>query len=306
VARIAVVGSYGVGMTMTVPRIPAPGETLRANGFDLGAGGKGSNQAICARRLGAEVELLTCIGPDDFGAAARALWEREGVGISYLKVGTRPTMVGFILVEPNGENRITIAPGALDELGPEEVERFQPAIEAADLCLVSLEIPLSTATAALETARRVGTPTLLNPAPGHPLPTSTLALADYLTPNRGEAQALLGWERAETPEALLAGLRQRCPGGIVLTLGGEGALLAAADGDVCRVPAAAPRQVVDTTGAGDAFNAALAVALAEGYGLASAVACACVAGARAVERLGVIDALPYRHQVPGLAGPDGD
>ncbi len=305
-ARIAVVGSYGVGMTMTVPRIPAPGETLQATGFDLGAGGKGSNQAICARRLGAEVEFLTCVGPDDFGAAARALWEREGVGASYLKVGTRPTMVGFILVEPNGENRITIAPGALDELGPEEVERFRPAIEAADLCLVGLEIPLPTATAALEMARRVGTPTLLNPAPARPLSERTLALVDYLTPNRGEAQALLGWEGEEEPEALLAGLRQRCPGGVVLTLGGEGALLAPAGGDVRRVPAVVPRRVVDTTGAGDAFNAALAVALAEGQGLERAVACACAAGAHAVETLGVIDALPYRHQIPCLVGADAD
>jgi ribokinase len=293
-ARLAVVGSYGVGLTMTVPRLPRPGETLVADGFAAGPGGKGSNQAIGARRLGAQVELLTCVGPDEFGAAARRLWQREGVGASRVKTGTRPTMVGFILVEPGGENRIAIAPGALEELGPGDVEAFEDQIAAADLCLVGLEIPVAAAVAALRVARRCGVPTLLNPAPARPLPDEAWPLIDWLTPNREEAMALAG---LSGPEQALHRLRARGRGSVVMTLGAEGALVACPQGPVIRIPGSRPRQVVDTTGAGDAFNAALAVALADGTGLEEAVELANLAGAYAVERRGVVPALPTRAEL---------
>jgi ribokinase len=295
-SRIAVIGSYGVGMTMRVPRLPEPGETLAGGIFSRGPGGKGSNQAICASRLGAEVDLLTCVGPDAFGAEARELWEREGVRVTAVKTGTRPTMVGFILVEPGGENRIVIAPGALEELTAEDVAAFTPQIKAADLCLVSMEIPLQTALAALRIARRVGTPTLLNPAPAVPLPDEAWSLIDYLTPNRSEAHILTGAVPPAEPLALIARLRQRFAGVIILTLGAEGALIDEG-GKQLHIPAVPPARVVDTTGAGDAFNAALAVALTEGQALPQAVRFAAAAGAHAVQTAEVIPALPYRDDI---------
>ncbi|MGH7922544.1 MAG: ribokinase, partial [Candidatus Dormibacteraceae bacterium] len=222
-ARIAVVGSYGVGMTMRVPRMVEAGETLVAASFDVGPGGKGSNQAIGASRLGATADLLTCVGPDEFGRAARGRWEEERVGAGKVRTGTRPTMVGLILVEPGGENRIVIAPGALDELSPADVRRFRSEIARADLCAVVLEIPLETALAALRMAREVGTPTLLNPAPAVPLPADAWPSIDYLTPNRGEASRLVDGAAGD-PEGAVAALRQRFGGTIVLTLGSEGAI----------------------------------------------------------------------------------
>lgn len=287
-------------MTMRIPRLAEPGETIVGSGFSVSPGGKGSNQAVAARRLGAEVDLLTCIGPDELGRGAQELWTREGVGHEDVKVGTLPTMVGIILVEPGGENRIAIAPGALDELRPDDVLGFAARVAAADLCMVGLEIPVETAVAALQLARRVGTATLLNPAPARPLPDAAWDLIDYLTPNRLEAGGLLEIAaHTLAPAALLDGLRRRCPGAIALTLGADGVLVAAAGTDLVQsIPAAAVSRVVDTTGAGDAFNGALAVALADGAPLAAAAAFANRAGAHAVQHADVIPSLPYRGDLP--------
>lgn len=280
-------------MTMVVSHLPTAGETMLGGTFALGPGGKGSNQAIGARRLGAEVDFLTCIGADDFGRSARELWQREGVRAEQVKTGTRSTMVGVILVEPNGENRIIVAPGALDELEPNDVDEFAPVIGAADLCVVSLEIPLETAMAALRVARRVGTPTLLNPAPAASIPDDAWQHIDYLTPNRGEAETLTAADANATPDQVVELLRRRFAGVIVLTLGAHGALV---DDGRQRVHVAAvpPRQVVDTTGAGDAFTAALAVAITEQSSLPDAVRFAAAAGAHTVAAAEVIPALPYR------------
>jgi len=289
---IAVVGSYGVGMTMRVPRMPEPGETLLATNFDIGPGGKGSNQAIGASRLGASVELLTAVGPDEFGIAARKLWTAEGVGCAQVVVGTRPTMIGFILVEPNGENRITVATGALDELSREHVEAFAAEIERADLCLVGLEIPLDTAVSALRVARERGTPSLLNPAPAQRLPEDAWPLINYLTPNRIEASALVGESAAREPERILESLRTRFDGTVVMMLGAAGALVSEPGKPTVALPALHLDEVVDSTGAGDAFNAAFAVGIASGATATEAARFGCAAGAYACGRLGVIPSLP--------------
>lgn len=298
--RIVVVGSYGVGITVRVPRMMEAGETLRGSGFSSSPGGKGSNQAIGARRLGAEVELCSCVGPDDFGRAARALWDAEGVGHAHVREGSLPTMVGVILVEPGGENRIAIAPGALDELRPEDVAAFGDCIAEADICVVGLEIPLDPALEALRVARRVGTPTLLNPAPALPLPAEAWGLIDHLTPNRQEAAVLLGAEGSLEPEAAISALRARLPrgGSVVLTLGSRGALALPAGHERPELIAPLPvPRVVDTTGAGDAFTAALAVALAEGSSVVEAATFANRAGAHAVQHEDVVPALPYRRDL---------
>jgi ribokinase len=272
VTRVAVVGSYGVGLTFGVERLPERGESLIGDLFRTDHGGKGSNQAIGAARLGAEVSLLTAVGEDTFGDGAHALWAEEGVDSSAVLRAPLPTMTAAILVERSGDNRIVIVPGALSALGPAHVNAFTPQIEAADVLLVQLEIPVETALHALEVARTGGVRSVLNPAPAPSGPISPVA--DYLTPNETEAPAL-----------------RAAHGTLVLTLGDQGARL----GDE-HVPAF-PAQVVDTTGAGDAFSAAFAVALAEGASDLDAVRWGCAAGAHMVEHEGVVPGLPTRAQL---------
>ncbi|TPW77192.1 ribokinase [Schumannella soli] len=293
--KIAVVGSYGAGLTMRVPRSPAAGETLAGGEFSEGPGGKGSNQAIGAARLGAQVSLLTAVGDDAFGAAARELWQAEGIDASHVIVGTKPTMVGFILVEPDGENRIVIASGALDELDADAVGSFSAAIADADILVVSMEIPEPAVIAALRLGREHGTTTLLNPAPARPLPDEAWPLIDILTPNQTEAPVLLGLpaDHGLREADLVAELGARVAGDVVLTRGGAGALVLSG-GVVTEVAAQRVEHVVDTTGAGDAFTAALAVGLAGGADLVDSVRLAGCAGAHAVTVLGVIPALARR------------
>jgi ribokinase len=293
--RVAVVGSYGVGMTMRVPRVPVPGETVLGGQYSSGHGGKGSNQAVAARRLGADVVLLTAVGDDGMGTSARELWAAEGVEASVAVTAPAATMVGMILVDASGENRIVIATGALDHLRPEHVQGFGAELAAADIAVVSLEIPVETAVAALEVAHHAGTRTLLNPAPAHRLPERAWSCIDVLTPNRSEAAILLGLspDAEEPPEQLAQALHARSGGTVVLTLGGGGAVICDDQGTE-RVAATAPVAVVDTTGAGDGFTAALAVELAAGRPVRDAVAFAGRVGAHVVAHHEVIPALPHR------------
>ncbi len=287
--RIAVVGSYGTGMTMRLQRIPERGETVGDAVFSAGPGGKGSNQAIGAARLGAEVSLLTAVGDDEFGAAARRLWRDERVEHGSVVTTRAATMVGVILVEPDGENRIVIAPGALDELTPAHVAGFDEVIARSDIVMVCNEIPVEAVIAALSTAKRHGVATLYNPAPARDLPSDARDLVDYLTPNLGEARLLAGG--GEAVDEVLDRLRDRFDATIVLTAGGDGAYVDDGTSRV-HVPPVRPAAVVDTTGAGDAFNAALAVALCRGWSPAHAARYAAAAGAHAVSRPEVIPGLP--------------
>jgi len=293
--KIAVVGSYGVGMTMRLQRVPGPGETLSGGEFSAGPGGKGSNQAIGAARLGAQVSFLTCIGDDVLAEEARSLWNRENVDATHVIVGSQPTMVGFILVEDSGENRIIIASGALRELTPEHVETFRETMAQADMVVVSMEIPTDAVVAALRIAKEEGTLTLLNPAPASPLPPEAWNWIDVLTPNQSEGQILLGLDADHGLANLevVSALRERTNAKIVLTLGAGGSLLDD-NSSVATVSAFPVQQVVDTTGAGDSFTAALAVALCEGLSFAESVEFASAAGAHTVTVPGVIDALPTR------------
>ncbi|WP_428965633.1 ribokinase [Micromonospora fluostatini] len=299
--KIAVVGSYGAGLTMRVPRVPVAGETLSGGQFASGHGGKGSNQAVAAARLGAEVSFLTAVGADQFGAAARDLWAAEGVDATGVRTTEAATMVGVILVESDGENRIVIAPGALDTLTPADVEGFADRIAEADLTVVCLEIPLPVALAALRVAHERGVPTLLNPAPAVPLPDEAWQWIDVLTPNASEARVLAGLDPDDptTGDDLIDLLRTRYAGTVVLTQGAEGALVDAAGRRSRVAPVPVPR-VVDTTGAGDAFTGALAVALARGDDLTEAVRYAAAAGAHAVGVAEVIPALPGPDDVAAL------
>ncbi len=294
---MAVVGSYGVGMTMFVGRFPGPGETLSGGRFGAAHGGKGSNQAIGARRLGAQVAFLTAVGDDEFGRTARLLWEEEGVDASHVVTREAATMVGVIIVDASGENRIVIAPGALDLLTVSDVERFESEIATADLLLVSLEIPVEVAVAALRIGAQVGTTTVLNPAPAAALPVEVWGSVDVVTPNQSEATTLLGSDEGLDGVKTAARLHARTDVDVVMTLGGDGAIVVTGQGTPEIVPAFDPGPVVDTTGAGDSFNAALATGLAERMGLRDAVRFACAAGAHAVGVAEVVPALPHRRDL---------
>jgi ribokinase len=271
VARVAIVGSYGVGLTVELDRVPEAGETVIGRTFRIDHGGKGSNQAVGCARLGAHVDFLTAIGDDAFGQDAAELWHDEGV-VANAVVAPAPTMCAPILVEPSGANRIVVVPGALEQLSRENVDQFAARIAAADVCVVQLEIPLDTALYALEVARRAGVRTILNPAPAPPEPIAPKV--DYVTPNETEVEAVRG-----------------TTGTLVVTLGEHGARLG---DDLVHAFTATP---VDTTGAGDAFTAAFAVALAEGLSDLDAVRWGCAAGAHMVEHPGVIPGLPTRSQL---------
>lgn len=296
---IAIAGGYGAGMTMRVAVAPAAGETVTGGRLSIEHGGKGSNQAVAAARLGASVSLFTAVGRDGQAEAARRLWKAEGVEASAALEFDGATMAGFIIVDATGENRIAIAPGALEALTPGHAERFREAIRSADFLLVSLEIPLEVAIALLQIAREEGTRTILNPAPAPSIsiPASTWPLIDIVTPNQSEASQLLGEESVSGDPLEMALRLHRLTGStVVLTAGAFGARVADEHGDFAAEPVAVDA-VRDSTGAGDAFSATLAVALSEGASLQEAVDLASAAGALTVMRDGVIPGLPTRSEL---------
>ena len=300
--RVAVVGGYGVGLTFVTDRHPDAGETVFARSFSTGHGGKGSNQAIAASRLGASVALLTAVGDDDFGQAASALWRSEGVDASAVRAVPGRTMAGAIIVDGGGENRIIIASGVLDRLEVADVDRFEPWIAAADVVLVSLEIPLPVAERACAFGKTHARTVILNPAPAATIPASMLQSVDYLVPNRLEAAWLTGSDPSAEPAALVASLVTMTDRTVVLTLGAAGVLIGGPGASLIHIPARTT-SVVDTTGAGDAFNGAFAVAIAEGAGSEAAARFGALAGSHAVSIAEVIPSLPWRRDIgdPGSA-----
>jgi ribokinase len=297
--RIAVVGSFAMGLTMKVPRLPSSGETLLATGYRVDYGGKGSNQAVGCARLGAEAAFVAKIGKDAFGESALRLYADEGIDISQAtQTSEAPTGVGFIIVEASsGRNCITIDPGANELLSPGDVGRGLATLRPPDVVLTQLETPVEAAEAALAYGRAHLAITILNPAPVRPLPTSVLQLVDVMTPNEVEARVLVagspdgGGEAEDVARELIgAGVKQ-----VVMTLGENGALIVSEEA-ATRIPAIKVTPV-DTTGAGDAFNAGLAVALASGADLEEAVRFAVVTGGLAVTKEGVIPSLPFRENV---------
>ncbi len=297
--RIAVVGSYATGLTMKVQRIPRSGETLLGTGYRVDFGGKGSNQAVGCSRLGARVDFIAKIGNDSFGDLALGLYRDEGIDATYVKQSAEaPTGVGFIVVEAgSGQNCIVLDPGANELLTAADVSEAETALRSASVVLTQLEVPVQAAEAAIARGRLAGAVTILNPAPVRPLPASLLGLIDVLTPNETEVKVLTGRapDAAIEPEVVGQELIRLGVKQVVMTLGEKGALLITAS-SCTRIPAV-PVQVVDTTGAGDAFSAGLAIALAHGASLHQAVRFAVVIGGMAVTKEGVIPSLPRRSEV---------
>jgi ribokinase len=310
--RIVVVGSFAVGLTMKLARFPMAGETQLGSGYRMDHGGKGSNQAVGCARLGAQVSFVASIGQDAAGEMALELYRNEGVAARLQRAADQPTGVGFILVKADtGENCIALDPGANDLLSAAHVAANDDAFAAARVALTQLEIPVEAAQAAMEHGRAHGAITILNPAPARAVPDTLLQNTDILTPNQSEAKVLLGYSPdAEVATARLGReLLARGPKQVVVTLGEHGAFIATPEFEK-HVPAISVAPV-DTTGAGDAFNAGLAVASACGVGLEAAVRFAVVAGGLAVTKAGVVPALPRQddvlqfHRQSGSPIPDG-
>ncbi|WP_225336142.1 ribokinase [Halomicrobium urmianum] len=296
---VAVVGSYNVGLTMTVDEFPGPGETVIGRDFAEGPGGKGSNQAIAAARLGADARFVGRVGDDRYGDDALSLWEQEGVAVTDVDRDDRAhTGVGFVVVDDDGENEITVAPGANDRLSAADVREATAAIDDARSLLVQLEIGDDPVRAAVETGDAAGAYVVCNPAPARELDPAVLEHVDYLTPNEHEARTLAGVEGEATDEEVARELLDLGVETVVMTRGSAGALLVD-DGGGERVETPSV-DVVDTTGAGDAFNGALAVALAEGRDDVAALRFACAAGALAVTESEVVPGLPARSAVEDL------
>ena len=296
--RVLVVGSANVDFTVALPRLPQVGETVTNGTLLVNRGGKGANQAVAARRLGAEVRLIGCVGDDASGRDVRAALLAEGVGTAAVMTSAlAATGTALIVVDRDGRNQIAVAPGANRELTVEHVRDRVVDFAWADIVVASCEVPLATVRCALEIARGRGLPTILNPAPVPDDGLEFLDLVEYLTPNAGEAARLSGVAGAE---AAAAALRARGARSVLVTLG-EGGVLAYGDGSPQHVPAFRVA-AIDTTAAGDAFNGALAVGLTEGRELLSAVRFANAAAAVACTRRGAQASLPTRDEVDRLAG----
>lgn len=282
--RIVVVGSINMDLVTQSPRFAGPGETLLGERFVTVPGGKGANQAVAAARLGAEVALVGALGEDTFGQQLRAGLAAERINLDHVaRLDDGASGTASITIA-GGENQIIVVPGANARVTPAQVEQAGELIERADAVLVQMEIPLDAVEATLRLGHRLGVPVILNPAPAQQLPTDWLQLARYVTPNQHELAILLGADPAEDFRHLM----QRSPCPVVLTRGGDGAWYREHGEPIHQD--GFPVEVVDSTGAGDTFNAALAVFLHEG--LAEAVRKACAAAALSVTQLGAQGGMP--------------
>lgn len=301
--KVVVVGSYNTDLLVRTPRIPVRGETILGNDYRTGPGGKGANQAVAAARLNAEVAMVVKLGADDLGDRAEQNLHDEGVTTAFVRrTGDTHTGVAFIIVDAEGENVIVVAAGANEALSPADVDVAREAIVGADAMLVQLEVPLETVRHALQMAHEAGVLTILNPAPGQTLDAELLGSVDVLTPNETELQLITGRAVTGISEADVAArsLLDVGVGTVVVTLGANGVLIVSRSG-AQHVPGRRVT-VVDTTGAGDAFNGALAVALAEGGSMGEAVSFANAAAALQVTKIGTASAMPYRADVEAMIG----
>ncbi|MGH2458295.1 MAG: ribokinase [Chloroflexota bacterium] len=300
VASVVVVGSVNVDLIVRSERLPRPGETVVGGDLLTAGGGKGANQAMAAHRLGADVRFIARIGHDGPGDFVQTSFESERLSSRWLTVDpVAATGVALILVDRRGENVISVAPGANARLRPDDVRAAEDAFDGARVLLVQLEIPIETVRTALEIARTRGIITVLNPAPARPVPDDLLRLVEWLTPNETEA-AMLGAPSGDRSEARRGAhaLRARGPSGVVVTLGERGAVAEAAEGTIDLEPFSVA--AIDTTAAGDAFSAGLAVGLARGMAAPEALRYASAAGALTTTRQGAQPSLPRDDEVRKL------
>jgi ribokinase len=299
---VAILGVFVADLAFRAGRMPAMGETLFGSGFKMGPGGKGSNQAVAAARVGAKVTFVTKIGRDAFGDIALATWKSEGIAAQVARSDTDATGAAFIYVnDRTGENAIIVYPGAGGALTPADVDAAAAAIRGAHVFVTQLEQPAATARHALGLAKAAGVATVFNPAPAAPVEDAVYPLCDYVVPNETEAATLTGLRLDSLDDARLAGdaLLAKGAGTALITLGEKGALFHAHDRSLL-VPAVGAGPVVETTGAGDAFVGGFAAALARGSDPLAATRFGCAVAGISVTRTGTAPSMPTLAEVEAL------
>ena len=305
---VAILGIFVADLAFRAAGMPAVGETIAGSGFAMGPGGKGSNQAVAAARCGAGVTFISKIGRDAFGEVALATWQREGITARVAQSGTEPTGAAFIYVnERTGENAIIVVSGAAATVSAADVDGAADAIESAGVFVTQLEQPADAALRGLQIARRSGVITIFNPAPAIAFDEEVYSLCDYITPNESEAAALTGIAVRGVQDAQRAGeaFLAKGVGTALITLGEKGALFHNREGSV-HIPAFNAGPVVETAGAGDAFNGGFAAALARGDEPVEAARFACAVAGISVTRAGTAPSMPRLEEVERLlAGGSG-
>ncbi len=299
---IVVVGSYNVGLFLKGQRLPQQGETVVAEFYE-GPGGKGSNQAIAAAKLGGRVRFVGCLGNDQYGRDARRLYTELGIDQQHIATAADVhSGISVILIDAAGDNLISVALGANNRLAPEHIDRAIEAIGSAAVLACQLEGPLPTTAYALRKAKELGVTTLLDPAPATALPDEVYQNTDIITPNESETQTLTGILPETLRSATRAGraLLDRGVRIAIVKLGERGCLCVTPQGEHY-VPALRVK-AVDVTGAGDAFSGGLMTALAEGKTVIPAIEFATCVAALSVTKVGVVNALPSREEVDRLYG----
>ena len=299
---VAILGIFVADLAFRAGRMPGIGETIAGSGFKMGPGGKGSNQSVAAARVGAAVTFISKIGKDAFGDIALDTWRREGVTARIATAADQPTGAAFIYVnEVNGENAIIVVPGAAATISPADVEAAADAIRGAAVFVTQLEQPVDAARRGLEIARESGVVTVFNPAPAAPVDDSVWPLCDYVTPNESEASLLTGLPVTTIDEARKAGdvLLAKGVGTALITLGEAGALLHTRAAST-HIPAFRAGPVVETAGAGDAFNGGFAAAMAGGATPAEAARFGCAVAGISVTRAGTAPSMPTLAEVKAL------
>ncbi|MCM3701460.1 ribokinase [Paenibacillus macerans] len=295
--KVAVIGSLNMDIVVETPRHPQVGETLLGDRVRFMPGGKGANQAVAAARLGAKALMIGAVGDDAFGLELLSALERDGVDVTGVKrlSGTATGIASIYVSE--GDNSIVAVPGASGQVQPEDIDRNAEKLEQADIVLLQLEIPVETALYAARKAKELGKTVVLNPAPAQPLPEELFRCADFVTPNRTELSGYTGIAAdGNTLGSAMRRLQELGAAHVVTTLGAGGSAYLDGNGEV-RLAMGHPVQVVDTTGAGDCFNAALAVSIAQGRSLREAVEYAALASALAVTKFGAQAGMPTEEEV---------
>ena len=299
---VVILGIFVADTAYRADRQPKMGETILGTSFVLGPGGKGSNQSVAAAMAGGQVHFITRLGNDDFAKIAHSTWARAGVVPVVTVDHESYTGAAYIFIEnATGNNAIIVSPGAAGRVSVADVEAKAALIGGAAIFVTQLEQPIPAAKRGLELARASGVTTILNPAPAASLGDDILALCDYITPNETEAEALTGLPVTTIAQARLAAdaLLARGVGAVVITLGDKGALYHDATRSV-HVPVISAGPVVETTGAGDAFNGGFAVALSEGRDVIDAVRFGCATAGISVTRAGTAPSMPARAEIDAL------
>ena len=305
--RVTILGIFVADVVFRAARLPKIGETVIGSGVAIGPGGKGSNQAVAAGRLGGAATLITKIGEDAFGQIGRETWARAGVTARLMPPGDAATGAAFIYVnEGSGENAIIVVPGAAATITAAQVEHEADAIRGARVFMTQLEQPVAAARRGLEIARAAGVTTVFNPAPAAALDDAIFGLCDYVTPNETEASMLTGVAIASSDDVRRAGdvLLAKGAGAALITLGEKGAVLHMRSASM-PIPAFDAGPAVDTTGAGDAFNGAFAVGIASGRDPVEAARFAAAAAGISVTRPGTAASMPSLAEVEALLGRAG-